>query len=251
MGLILIAIITGVVSSILYGEFAAWAPKLAKMIIARSASAHPGELGERLHEEWLALLAEIPAPFSQVALALNFALASIQIRLELSLVSALVRAVDIAGSLLALVVLAPLVVLVTIGTKLMGHGSAIATKHMELPDGRVVHRIMFSTTRSGRVTALGRFLLISGVSDVPSFVNVLCGSMSLVDIFRVSDSGEIVFDRPGICSAHTVEGEHFFSRRLRELHRAHRMRPRLTTHIQIVALTMATSMIFIRDDVEA
>ena len=123
MGMIIVAVVTSLVASVLYGELVAWAPRLARWIVRKAAARQPGELGERLAEEWLALLEDIPGALSQLVLAMNYAFASLQMSRERAGHRLGVRAVDVVVSIGMIAFIAPLYLMLSLVAKLFGGGS--------------------------------------------------------------------------------------------------------------------------------
>jgi len=151
------------------------------------------------------------------------------------------RLIDIAGSVVALIVFAPLLVLTAIAIKLTSPGPVIFTQerlglnkrrfrmykfrtmvadaeacqaafeHLNEATGPV-----FKIRNDPRITPLGRFLRKSSIDELPQFVNVLRGEMSLVgprplpvrDVTRFSEAtGMRRFSmRPGITCLWQVQG---------------------------------------------
>ncbi len=115
------------------------------------------------------------------------------------------RALDLAGSLAALLLLSPLLLLVAILVKLTSRGPAIFAQERAGMNGRVFTLYKFRTMRQGaeleragleskneldgpafkikedpRITGLGKFLRKTSIDEFPQFWNVLKGDMSLV-----------------------------------------------------------------------
>jgi exopolysaccharide biosynthesis polyprenyl glycosylphosphotransferase len=115
------------------------------------------------------------------------------------------RMIDVVGAVLALIVLAPLMALVAIVIKLESRGPVlyrstrigkagrpfIFLKFRSMVDGADQHRHTlshlnemdgptFKISRDPRVTRIGRFLRVTSVDEVPQFLNVLRGELSLV-----------------------------------------------------------------------
>ncbi len=115
------------------------------------------------------------------------------------------RTLDVLGSLAAMVVLSPLMLLVAIAIKLESRGPVLYRsirigkdgrpfeflKFRSMVDGadRKRHQLshlnemdgpIFKISRDPRVTRVGRLIRISSVDEIPQFLNVLRGDMSLV-----------------------------------------------------------------------
>jgi exopolysaccharide biosynthesis polyprenyl glycosylphosphotransferase len=115
------------------------------------------------------------------------------------------RVIDLAGALVALVVLSPLMLLVTLLVKLESRGPVLYRssrigkngrpftflKFRSMVDGADRHRKqlthlnevdgpVFKISRDPRVTRVGRLLRITSIDEIPQFLNVLRGDMSLV-----------------------------------------------------------------------
>ncbi len=124
---------------------------------------------------------------------------------ERKLMLAVKRTVDIAVSLLGLMVLSPLMIVTIVLAKLTSPGPAFFVHPREGKDGRVFGCIKFRTMRADahglqrviaeqneadgpqftikndpRTTTLGRFLRKRNIDELPQLVNVLLGHMSLV-----------------------------------------------------------------------
>ncbi|CAN5588814.1 undecaprenyl-phosphate glucose phosphotransferase [soil metagenome] len=105
------------------------------------------------------------------------------------------RAMDVAVSALVLVVFAPLMALVALLIKLTSPGPVFFTQERVGQDGRAFHVLKFRTmpvdaeAESGpvfarpddtRPTRLGRILRRYSIDELPQFINVLYGEMSIV-----------------------------------------------------------------------
>ncbi len=115
------------------------------------------------------------------------------------------RVIDLAGALVALVVLSPLMLLVTLLVKLESRGPVLYRssrigkngrpftflKFRSMVDGadrrrqqlthlNEVDGPVFKISRDPRVTRVGRLLRITSIDEIPQFLNVLRGDMSLV-----------------------------------------------------------------------
>jgi exopolysaccharide biosynthesis polyprenyl glycosylphosphotransferase len=104
------------------------------------------------------------------------------------------RAVDLIGSALALVVLSPFLMLVALAIKLDSKGSVFYAQERMGLDARPFWCLKFRSMRSDaekdgpgwtsagdtRITRLGRLIRRFSIDELPQFMNVLLGEMSLV-----------------------------------------------------------------------
>jgi exopolysaccharide biosynthesis polyprenyl glycosylphosphotransferase len=107
----------------------------------------------------------------------------------------LIRALDIFGALLLLIVLSPLLLFAALGIKLTSPGPIFFKQERVGLGGKVFNLIKFRTMKPDaeketgpvfaqekdpRITPFGRFLRLLRVDEFPQFLNVLKGEMSLV-----------------------------------------------------------------------
>lgn len=105
------------------------------------------------------------------------------------------RVVDVVLSALALLVLAPLFIVVAIAIKLDSRGPVFFTQLRAGQNGRPFRILKFRTMLTfedsyypdgtpmanyDRITRVGRFLRKTSIDELPQLINVLLGSMSLV-----------------------------------------------------------------------
>jgi lipopolysaccharide/colanic/teichoic acid biosynthesis glycosyltransferase len=132
------------------------------------------------------------------------------------------RAVDVAGALLALVVTAPLMVLLAVAVRLSSRGPVLLRQARIGLDGIPFDLLKFRSMRvhgegdtlwsvaadDPRVTAVGRFMRRSALDELPQLVNVLRGDMSLVGprperpLFAATFAETV----PGYAERHRVRG---------------------------------------------
>lgn len=90
------------------------------------------------------------------------------------------RAMDIALAASACLVFAPAVAVIGVAICLEDRGSPFFTQP-RIGAGRATFRILkFRTMRDGRVTRVGHWLRRTGLDELPQFVNVYRGEMSVV-----------------------------------------------------------------------
>jgi hypothetical protein len=183
-------LITGVAVTLMQlvlAELFDWFPWIARRTVLRAAAMLPADQRRRYQEEWLAELVNLPgqrlstllwslrilarAPSMRSAL-----LGKLQVGAQLTK-----RILDVAISATVLWLFAPAILLIALGIKLGSRGPVFDRL---LCVGRTNHGFMWLTfrtsRRNGRVTRVGRFLGVSGLGNLPQFVNVLRGHMSLV-----------------------------------------------------------------------
>jgi putative colanic acid biosynthesis UDP-glucose lipid carrier transferase len=143
------------------------------------------------------------------------------------------RASDIVLSLLILLLLAPLLLLIALGVKLSSPGPAIFRQRRYGLDGReiVVYKFRSMTVledgnaiqqarkEDDRFTAFGRFLRRNSLDELPQFINVLQGRMSIVG------------PRP-----HAVAHNELYRKLIRGYMLRHKVRPGITGWAQVNGL---------------
>ncbi|MFZ2855121.1 MAG: undecaprenyl-phosphate glucose phosphotransferase [Rhodocyclaceae bacterium] len=143
------------------------------------------------------------------------------------------RASDLVLASLILLLIAPLMLLIAIAIKLQSPGPAIFKQRRHGLDGReiIVYKfrsmsvaedgseIRQATRHDSRVTPLGAFLRRSSLDELPQFINVLQGRMSIVgprphavahnELYRKLISGYMIRHkvRPGITGWAQVNGQ--------------------------------------------
>jgi lipopolysaccharide/colanic/teichoic acid biosynthesis glycosyltransferase len=104
------------------------------------------------------------------------------------------RLFDVLVSAILLILLAPLLVLVALAVRLTSKGPALYRAERVGRGGTIFHMLKFRTMVTGadrmgpgitaqgdpRVTAVGRFLRATKLVEMPQFVNVLTGEMTLI-----------------------------------------------------------------------
>jgi lipopolysaccharide/colanic/teichoic acid biosynthesis glycosyltransferase len=90
------------------------------------------------------------------------------------------RVFDIAVSAIALLVLSPLFMLVSLAVKLETGGPIFTVEHLYSCNNQHVRAVSFRTRSHRSVSAFGRVLIRSGLDHFPMLINVLRGEMSIV-----------------------------------------------------------------------
>jgi len=133
----------------------------------------------------------------------------------------MLRAFDVAVSLAALIFLSPVFAVIAVAVKLTSRGPVFYRGPRIGRFGAEFSILKFRTMRSGdagpsitraadpRVTPVGRFLRRWKLDELPQFVNVLCGKMSLVGprpeapeyvLLYSAEERSVLRVRPGITS---------------------------------------------------
>lgn len=128
------------------------------------------------------------------------------------------RAFDLAASALACVVFAPIAPLIAAAIALDDGAPLLFVQERVGRDRRPFRILKLRTMREGRVTRAGRWLRATGLDELPQFVNVVRGEMSVVgprpltreDLARLGwdalDHDERFRVRPGIVGLAQVIG---------------------------------------------
>ncbi len=96
------------------------------------------------------------------------------------------RAFDIVASVVALVVLSPLLAFVSLAIKVESSGPVFSVKNQYWHNSRVISVLRFRCTKRRSITMVGRVLILTGIETVPMLINVLLGDMSIVGLRRRS-----------------------------------------------------------------
>lgn len=90
------------------------------------------------------------------------------------------RIIDIAISFIALIVLSPILLIITITIKIVDKGQVIYKQARTGKNGKNFKIYKFRTMKDGEITKLGKFLRSTSLDELPQFYNVLKGDMSLI-----------------------------------------------------------------------
>lgn len=169
-------------------ELLGWVDQLAKWLVRHNARQAPKNLSDRLEEEWLACLANIPGKISRLLFALDCRRASYivshQVRLPhiSPLIPIAVRVFDFTVSLAMLFVTAPTMILAAITIRLSGRGPIFFRQERVGLNGRLFQIWKFRTTNTGGVgfTLVGHFLRRTRIDELPYLFCIVLGTMSFV-----------------------------------------------------------------------
>jgi lipopolysaccharide/colanic/teichoic acid biosynthesis glycosyltransferase len=197
---LLVTIFIAVVGRFMADEVKAWFAWLHGRVRRTAVAMLPKELRERYDEEWERELEEYPGEILKLIYSVGLFSAAAGIRkADLKIAadpgtrfSSLKRLCDIALSSIVIVLLAPLLFIIAIAIKLETPGPVFYVSKRIGKKGRVFDCIKFRTIvrrtegavsagrRDPRVTRLGRLLRKYSLDELPQFLNVLLGDMSLV-----------------------------------------------------------------------
>jgi lipopolysaccharide/colanic/teichoic acid biosynthesis glycosyltransferase len=164
------------------------------------------------------------------------------------------RVLDVALAVSACILFAPIVAVIAVAIWLEDRGSPFFTQ-MRVGRGRTTFRILkFRTMRAGVVTRVGRWLRRTGLDELPQFVNVCRGDMSIVgprpltleDITRL-DWSSAVHDwrfamKPGITGIAQLAGGRN-ARHSSRLDRIHLRRQGAALDLCMIALSFIVNIV--------
>jgi len=90
------------------------------------------------------------------------------------------RIIDIVISFIALIILSPIYLVISILIKIIDKGQIFYKQDRTGKEGNVFKIYKFRTMKNGKVTKLGKFLRMTSLDEIPQFYNVLKGDMSIV-----------------------------------------------------------------------
>jgi lipopolysaccharide/colanic/teichoic acid biosynthesis glycosyltransferase len=205
MSIILLAAILTALTQLLLAEAFGWFPWLVERLIRHAARQLPLDIRTRYQEDWLAELDALPGRgISTLIFAVRILVRARKVREEILGPSApvggasffLKRAVDVAGSLSLLLLLAPVLSAAVIAIKLTSRGPAILRWRRTGRNGQTFYllslRTFYATTpahnpkgsgsRHVRLpyTPVGSFLQRTDLEALPLLLNVLRGEMSFI-----------------------------------------------------------------------
>jgi len=196
----LCAAMTAIFYALAADEARAWLPYLARRLVRSAARQLPPSAQARYERDWLAEVAAWEdRPLAALAKAAHIRWAARGIRVSISGHAVrgdrLKRLIDVGGSVLLLLLVAPLLLVTAIAIRLDSPGPVLIRTTRSGRDGERFQMLKFRTMRADaqssedarvgieidpRLTRVGRFLRRSALNELPLFVNVLRGDMSLV-----------------------------------------------------------------------
>lgn len=167
--------------------------------------------------------------------------------------SRLKRTFDVAGACAGLLVFAP-VMAIALAAVLIDDGRPVLFRQQRLGWRRRPFSILkIRTMRDGRTTRVGRVLRVTGLDEIPQFINILSGEMSAVgprpltesDVRRLGWSGaEFDFrweEKPGLTGLAQIVGAASTGDAL-ELDRIYTARWNPLLDLQLIALSFAVNV---------
>lgn len=182
VALFVAAMIGAAFSNILSDEFTAWQPWLVQKIIALAVSWMPRNERDRWLEEWTGDCEQTPGQLGKIGRALGFVLSAWKVNGHQFNYRVMKRGLDIALSIFAFAVFAPLLGTIAIVILASGKGPILWGSRVTGKDGREVLLLRFRTLNleDRKPTKVGLFLRRTGLEEIPHLWNVLRGDMALV-----------------------------------------------------------------------
>ena len=90
------------------------------------------------------------------------------------------RIIDILFSIIVLIILFPINLITIILIKIFDKGSIIFKQERTTLYGKKFYIYKYKTMKNNKITRLGRILRITSIDEIPQFINVLKGDMSLI-----------------------------------------------------------------------
>ena len=197
IGTILVALFIAVVGKIAADEAKAWLPYLTRQIIARAALRLPKDCRDRYQEEWESDLLGIPGDLVKVIYSLGFFRAAWSIN-SLSESNGTSRqenvarrGVDVFVAVVVSVISAPVFLLIALLVRLESQGPVLIAVKRVGSNGTPFRMVQFRTMSldagpgrdKPRLTRVGRFLRRNQFYQLPAFLNVLLGEISIRELF--------------------------------------------------------------------
>ncbi len=202
-----LAIFSSAVARQITREFNAWTPWIIERLTRRAVAKLPENQRERFEEEWRSHIDEIPGDMGKLFVALGFGSAAHNISSILNpprnrfLEGTSGRVIDICFSILALMFLLPTFLMVALLVRYESPGSIFVRevslgrngqnfnawkfRSVECPSDRsMLHLYQSKTTSLPRMTRVGKFLQACSLNELPMFINVLRGEITLLGLRR-------------------------------------------------------------------
>ncbi|WP_059411705.1 sugar transferase [Cupriavidus basilensis] len=167
-----------------FAELKDWLPWLARKVVLHAARRLSPEMHERMEEEWLAELEQIPGKLSPLFFALMLCRAAEKMRQDATPISSeerLTRTFDATFAIAVLTSLSPLLLILWLLVRRQSDGRVLVGRSAYGQGGKAVRLYAFAlpVDTTGRLTPLGRFLYRTELHMLPRFINVANGSLAL------------------------------------------------------------------------
>ena len=178
-----------VVAALISDEVLAWSPRLARLLIYASTRKLPSDIRERVYEEYLADVEDLPGKFGKLLAALDSFRSVYVINLHRCLpgispwTPLILRLLDVIFASTMLLCCLPIIafVMLVIWINNGFKGDVLSRAERIGLQGKLFVRLRFQTTFEDQtLTRIGRILRREGLDLLPTLINVLRGDMSMV-----------------------------------------------------------------------
>ncbi|AZG17197.1 sugar transferase [Cupriavidus pauculus] len=167
-----------------FAELKDWLPWLARKVVSHAGRRLSPEMRERMEEEWLAELEQIPGKLSPLLFAVMLCRAAKKMRqdaLPISPEEWLTRRFDVIFAVAVLIGVFPLLLILWLLVRRQSVEGGLIGRSAYGQGGKPVRLYSFAlpVDTTGRLTPLGKFLYRTQFHMLPRYINVANGSLAL------------------------------------------------------------------------